>query len=65
MSALDPEQQAKLDQAAKALADNVPSLIRGLYTGFISEGFTENQAMELCKIYLEAMCRGKGDLTDA
>lgn len=49
---LDPGKQAELDQAQKYLTDNIPSLIRGMYEGFKREGFSEDRAYDLCKIYL-------------
>ncbi len=58
MSAISPEDQAKFDQASKAIADNVPSLVRSLYMGFCIEGFSELQSLELCKVYILGMLRG-------
>lgn len=58
MGTVDPADQAKFDQASKAIADNIPLMIRSLYVGFCKEGFNEPESLELCKTYILGMLRG-------
>ncbi len=55
MSVLDPEKQAKMDQAAKELGETVPALLWQMYVGYKREGFDPSQALHLCGVYLTAM----------
>ena len=58
MTMLSGEEQARLDQGAKLLADNVPPMLWGLYRQLKAEGFAPEQAFELTKIYLTETVRG-------
>ena len=51
---IDPKDIASMDQSGKLLADILPSMWRGLYTGCIEQGFSEPQAMDLLKTYIRA-----------
>ena len=49
---LDAELRAQLDQACAALSEVQPVLWWGLYAGMISQGFTNEQALELLKTFI-------------
>lgn len=55
MGMLNLKHQAELDQSRKALTENLPPMIRGLYDGLLKEGFSEIQAMELTKMFVAGM----------
>ena len=46
-----------IDQTAALIRDTIPPLWYGLYSRLQEEGFTEQQAMELLKIYIIS-CHG-------
>ena len=45
---------AEMDQASAFVTDNFPKLWYGLFARCIKEGFSEPQALELVKSYIEA-----------
>jgi len=45
---------AEMDQASAFVTDNFPKLWYGLFARCKEEGFTEPQALELIKSYIEA-----------
>ena len=45
---------AEMDQASAFVTDNFPKLWYGLFTRCKEEGFSEPQALELVKSYIEA-----------
>lgn len=52
---LDPKLRVELDQGRALISETVPPLCRSLYLGFIDQGFTEAEAMELIKAYIASM----------
>lgn len=56
---IEPKQIAELDQALRLAADSMPPLWRRLYHNCVSEGFTEDQAMQLVKTFI--ISQGIGD----
>ena len=48
-----PDELAKFDQAAKLLADTMPTMLHGLYQKCVEQGFTETQAMQIVLKYME------------
>lgn len=55
---MNPKEQADFDQSSKSIADNIPMLLWSLYKGFVKEGFSEHDSLELIKVYLAEMLRG-------
>jgi len=50
---LDPKLQAEMDQAAEAAGEMFPPMLRKFFLGLMKEGFTEIQALELTKTFLQ------------
>jgi len=49
---LDPKKQAEFDQGIAAMSEVLPQMLRGFFCGCIREGFTEEQALQLSKVWL-------------
>lgn len=49
---IDDKQIAELDQSFSLMGETFPPLVRRMYEGFVKEGFTEDQAFDLAKLYL-------------
>lgn len=54
---INPQKQADLDQAIATVSENFPILWSSIYRGLQQQGFTENQAFELLKVYVMASCK--------
>ena len=52
MDMLTPKQIADGDQAFKLLAETLPAFWRSIFVNLVSEGFSEEQSMELLKHYI-------------
>jgi hypothetical protein len=50
---MDAKMRAEADQAAETLAEYFATTWRALFTRLVDSGFTEHQAMELTKSYIE------------
>lgn len=66
MSLPNPDEYQKmlqeLDQSSKALAELVPTMLWGLYQGFMNKGFNEEQSMRLVLTYSKSnFCKDKAD----
>lgn len=44
---------AEIDQVAAMVGDSLPTVLRGLHDGLVAKGFTDDQAFELTRTYLE------------
>ena len=53
---LDPKQQHEAEQGAAYLTEFLPPSWWGIYSGCIKEGFSEQQAFELVRCWMMAMC---------
>ena len=53
---IDPKQTADLDQARAVITEHLPGMWREIYLKLVSEGFTEEQAMDITKTYITATC---------
>lgn len=51
---IDDELGAKLDQCKAEIGEVLPGMWWVLYQGCMREGFTEQQAMDLVRAYIEA-----------
>jgi hypothetical protein len=51
------DKTAAMDQARTFVVDHFPRLWRGLYTGLISEGFSEQQAFTILLTYVSTSCK--------
>jgi len=52
---IDPKKQAEMDQAAAMVSENLPVVLWGLFKGLKKEGFDEDRAFELVKVYLSGL----------
>ena len=50
---LDDKIRAALEQAAACIGESVPLMARSLYTGLISQGFTEEQAFIMTRDFVK------------
>jgi hypothetical protein len=51
---IDPKKHAAIDQIAAQHLEVLPPFLKKMYDAFVLGGFTEYQALELTKIYLQA-----------
>ena len=52
---LDDEKRAGMDQSIAMMAEVIPSAVKQLYDGFISEGFEKDDALNLCQSYIHGL----------
>lgn len=52
MPTLNPEDQARIDQAFECILQNIPPMLFSMYKRLLSEGFNPEQSLELCRTYL-------------
>ncbi len=55
---LDAKKRAELAQSVAALSEMCPPMWWGLFDGCRKEGFTDEQAMELVKVYIASQGSG-------
>jgi hypothetical protein len=48
-------QSQQFEQGLAGVSDMVPRMCKGLFDGFVREGFSEPHALELTKTYLSGM----------
>ena len=58
---LDAKLRAEIDQSFEMMVEMLPPLWRGLFEGCKAKGFTDDQAMELVKIYILSQGSNKID----
>jgi hypothetical protein len=51
---LTPGEMSDVDQAHKAFLDVMPPFWRGIYDSLIEQKFTESQAFDLLKLYIQS-----------
>lgn len=56
---MKPEDVNNFDQSSAFIAESLPPLWRRLYLNCISQGFNDNQAMELTVAYVFASSGGR------
>ena len=62
---MTPKESSELDQALATMVDLIPRGAKGMYDGFIEQGFTESQAMELTKVWVaNPFSTGSGNTGD-
>jgi hypothetical protein len=52
---LNEREQSDVDQSLAMLADTLPPAVYRFYRNSITEGFTDEQALELAKIFLTGL----------